>query len=296
MAIKRNKSRQRSTGHGGTGDWDKLTPLQEALLKEAAREITIASNGRSDTVRMDEVVTRKMMQMAANGGQHSIGNAIYQINMAQRLKQKKIDEEVELGWKYKAHQQRLLDGAIRQGSDLDTVLPHPDDIVVEEGAGFEVLGPSDRAELSAAKRDCERRDAAILQAALEERLGTLPSQAGRKPSADPPDQAALVLANILNNALPRRFQKSNLQMTMDLMRYQGLPKRELLKRAHQNWAALGQAKPRGWRLPPAEALVSSLQRVLPAMMALYPEVKASKLSAEAITVRLQRMIGPTENG
>jgi len=296
MAIKRNKSRQRGSRHDGADDWDKLTPLQEALLKEAAREITIASNGRTDTVRMDEVVTRKMMQMAANGGQHSISNAIYQINMAQRLRQKKADEEVAFGHQFKTHQRHLLDGARKRGQDFDTVLPHPDDIVVEEGVGYALIGPIDETELRRVKRDCHKRDAAILQAALEERLGPLSPEAGKEPSNHPANASALLVVQVLNDALPKRFRKTDLQIAMDLMRYEGVTKRELLKRSHQQWAALGKPKPRGWRFPPVETVISTLQRVLPAMITLYPEVKSGKLSVEAIAIKLQRMIASAPIG
>jgi hypothetical protein len=291
MAIKRNKSRQRGGRHEGAGDWDKLTPMQEALLKEAAREITISSNGRSDTVRMDEVVTRKMMQMAANGGQHSISNAIYQINMAQRLRQKKADEDVAFGHQFKTHQQHLLDAARKCDQDLDTVLPHPDDIVVEEGLGYTLIGPIDETELRRVKRDCDRRDAAILQAALEKRLGPLTPGIGQELSNHPADASALLVAQVLNNALPKRFQKTDLQIALDLMQYKGVTKRELLKRSHQQWAALGKPKPRGSRFPSVETVISTLQRVLPAMSTLYPEVKSGKLSVEAIAIKLQRMSG-----
>jgi hypothetical protein len=291
MAGRKNKGR-RGGGDDGNDSWDKLTPLQEALLKEAAREVTISGHGRSDTVRMDEVVTRKMMQMAANGGQHSISNAIYQINMAQRLKQKKVDEDVAFGHKFKAHQQHLLDVARTRGQDFDTVLPHPDDIIVEEGVGYEFIGPVDETELRRVKRECDRRDAGILQAALEERLGPLTPAPGEVPSSHPAEASALLVVQVLNDALPKRFQKSNLQIAMELMRYEGVTKRELLKRTHQHWAALGQPKPRGWRLPPVETVTLTLQRVLPAMIALYPEAKSGKLSVEAIAIKLQRTIGP----
>ncbi|MBD8649459.1 hypothetical protein IFT66_00025 [Rhizobium sp. CFBP 13726] len=291
MAIKRNRSRKRDGRHDGADDWDKLTSLQEALLREAAREITIASNGRTDTVRMDEVVTRKMMQMAANGGQHSISNAIYQINMAQRLRQKKADEDVAFGHQFKTHQQHLLDAARKRGQDLATVLPHPDDIIVEEGVGYALIGPIDETELRRVKRDCERRDAAILQAALEKRLGPLAPGISQEPSNHPADASALLVVQVLNDALPKRFRKTDLQIAMDLMQYNGVTKRELLKRSHQQWAALGKPKPRGWRLPPVETVISTLQRVLPAMIALYPEVKSGKLSVEAIAIKLQRMSG-----
>lgn len=296
MAIKRNKSRQRGGRHDGAGDWDKLTPMQEALLKEAAREITIASNGRTDTVRMDEVVTRKMMQMAANGGQHSISNAIYQINMAQRLRQKKADEDVAFGHHFKTHQQHLLDAARKRGQDLATVLPHPDDIVVEEGVGYALIGPIDEGELRRVKRDCAMRDAAIMQAALEGRLGPLPPELATRSSDHPVHASALLLVQILNNTLPKRFRKTDLQIAMDLMQYAGVTKRELLKRSHQQWAALGQSKQRGWRLPPVETLMSAVERVLPAMIAVYPEVRAGKLSREAVAVKLERMIGSAPMG
>ncbi|WJH39049.1 DUF5681 domain-containing protein [Aliirhizobium terrae] len=208
MVTRKGRSSRRGGGDSGigdgNGDWRKLTPLQRALLKEAAREISITSNDGSQTMRMDEVVTRKMMQMAANGGQHAISNAIYQINMAQRLNQQKIDEEVALGHNIKARQRHLLKEAIKHGRDPDSVL---------------------------------------------------------------------------------------LQITIELMRYRGITKRELLKLAHKRWAALGQSKPRGWRLPPIEAVRSTLDRVLPAMAALYPDVKNGKLSVEAIATKLERMIG-----
>ena len=80
------------------------------------------------------------------------------------------------------------------------------------------------------------------------------------------------------------------------MQYAGVTKRELLKRSHQQWAALGQSKPRGWLLPPVETLMSAVERVLPAMIAVYPEVRAGKLSREAVAIKLQRMIGSAPKG
>lgn len=291
MAIRKGKSSGRGGGDGGIGDWGKLTPLQQALLKEAAREISIVSNGGEQTVRMDEVVTRKMMQMAANGGQHSISNAIYQINMAQRLNQQRIDEEVALGHNIKARQQHLLNEAVKHGRDPNSVLPHPDDIHVEEGVGYALKGPIDETELRKVRRDCEMRDAAILQAALEDRLGPLASAHGKETLKQPADASALLVVHLLNCALPNRFQKSELQITMELMRYRGVTKRELLTLTHKKWATLGQPKPRGWRLPPLETALSTLDRILPAMGALYPDVKNERLSTEAIAFKLKRMIG-----
>ncbi|MDO9415540.1 hypothetical protein [Pararhizobium sp.] len=291
MVTRRGNGRGRGTRDRIDGR-ERLTPLEEAFLKEAGRKVDIVLNGRSESVRMDELVTRKMMQMAVNGGQHSISNAVHQINMAQQLHQQKIDERVAFGHKFKTLQQDLLRDALKRGLDVDSVLPHPDDIAVEEGVGYQITGPIDQAELRAVKRDCAKRDAAILQAALEERIGALPCVPGKPPSKHPASASALLVMHILNNALPKRFQKTDMQIVMELMQYRGVSKRELLKRTHRAWASLGSPKPRGWRLPPVESVVSTLDRVVPAMVTLYPDVKRDNLSVETIAIRLQRMIGP----
>ena len=70
MARNRNGSRFPNAGDTGAMDQEKLTPLQEALLIEAGREITIVSNGQTQTLSMEEVLIRKLAQSAAAGGQH----------------------------------------------------------------------------------------------------------------------------------------------------------------------------------------------------------------------------------
>lgn len=297
MAPKRGKGRGRGTSDGGNDGREKLTPLQEVLLKEAAREVTIVSDGLSQKVRMDEVVTRKLMQMAAKGGQHSISNAVYQINVAQRLNQQNIDDKVAFGHKYKAYQRHLLETALKHGADIDSALPHPDDIVVEEGIGYKVIGPIDDIELQAVRKDCDTRDAAILQAALEERLGP----AGDGDQEGSPEESwnasPLLMVSIFNDNLPMRFQKSDIQIAMELMRYHAVSKRELLKRAHRKWTSLGRPKPRGWRMPPIQTVVAALERMMPVMMTVYPEVESGRLtSVPAIAARLQTVLNQQEAG
>lgn len=297
MPTSRNKSRRRDGSNGSSDGFDMLTPMYEALLKEASREVSIRSDGLSQSVRMDELLVRKMMQMAVNGGQHSISNATYHINQAQRIRQQKVAGKVQFARTFKAQQQRLLDEAIKHGRHVDTVLPHPVDIIIDDDVGYEIIGPVDEVELKAVRLDCDKRDAAILQAALEERLGALPVNPGGEPSKHPANASAILVFQAINNALPERFQKTDMQIVMELMRYQCLSKRELLKRSHRAWASVNRPKPRGWRLPVFETLLAMLEQVVPAMIAIYPDVKSGKLSSvEAIAVKLQRMIGPSPVG
>ncbi|MDH4414775.1 MAG: hypothetical protein QE484_15795 [Rhizobium sp.] len=297
MSIRRKSLRRRGGGEGSRDGADQLTSLQEILLKEAARPVNIVAEGRSQTISMEEVLIRKLLQVAANGGQHAISNAIYLINDAQRLEQLRVAEEVELGLTFKGRQQQRLAEVMARRGDPNTVLPHPNDIVVEVSVGYKIIGPFDETELKRVLRDCEWRDAAILQAALEERLG--PPTAGEPADASrhPADATSLFMMQVLNRALPKRFQKTDVQIMWELSRYQGISKRELLKLAHRKWRSLGRPKPRGWRTPRFEHVLWWLENVLPAIKAVYPEVRGGKLvDVEAIAVRLQRMIGSGGSG
>lgn len=285
MAVRRNKGRMRS----GNKDRTELTTLQESLLQEAAREVTVAIDGRSQAINLSQVLSRKLLQMAANGSVHAMSNAINELNVAQQLHQRKVEEDVDLGRRLKEHQHHLLATARATGADLDAVLPHPDDIIIEEGVGFEIVGPFDASELEAVKRDCGKRDAAILQAALESRLGPTGRTFEGDQANESPDAGALLMVHILNDALPKRFQKSDVQIALELMRHQGTPKLELLKLAYRKWASVGRPKPRGWRLPPLQNVLRQLDRGLPILMAICQEIKSGKLPSErAIIMRLQQ--------
>lgn len=97
------------------------------------------------------------------------------------------------------------------------------------------------------------------------------------------------MVHILNDALPKRFQKSDVQIALELMRHQGTPKRELLKLAYRKWASVGRPRPRGWRLPPLQVLVRQLDGGVPILMAICQEIKSGTLPSErAIIMRLQR--------
>jgi hypothetical protein len=245
MAVKRNKSRKATPKVTPPG----LTPLQKILLDEAGRKVTITSEGRQQEVSIEQVVTRKLLQVAASGSVHALSNAVNEIILAQRIMQQEIEKDIEFARRVKAHQKVLLDKARKEGLDLNTVLPHPDDIEIIPGVGYKVHGPWDEAELKIVLGNCARRDLYILQAALEERLlgPEVDLETHKDGSTD--EGSALLLAQFLNQGLPERFAKSNLQITLDMFKLKRLTKRELLKSARAAWASFGHPKPRGWVTP-----------------------------------------------
>ncbi|MEP3430459.1 MAG: hypothetical protein ABJN98_17365 [Roseibium sp.] len=97
MAVKRNKSR----GSSANTEPTLLTPMQLSLLKDADRKVTIVSEGQQQEVNIYELVSRKLLQMAAGGSIHALSNALNEINTAQQLQQRQIEGDVEFGQKYK---------------------------------------------------------------------------------------------------------------------------------------------------------------------------------------------------
>jgi hypothetical protein len=90
MAVKRNKSRKATPKVTLPG----LTPLQKILLDEAGRKVTITSEGRQQEVSIEQVVTRKLLQVAASGSVHALSNAVNEIILAQRIMQQEIEADV----------------------------------------------------------------------------------------------------------------------------------------------------------------------------------------------------------
>jgi hypothetical protein len=289
MAIKRNKSRQSAAG----GERAALTPLQNALLEEAGRKVTVVSDGLQQKISIDHVVSRKLLQMAANGSVHALSNAVSEINAAQRLQQQQVDGDVAFGGRFKEHQKRLLDQALKNGEDIETILPHPDDIQIIEGQGYRITGPADEAGLRTVKVHCARRDVLILQAALEERIGAVSPEPEGVPTGEPfAGATALVLTHIMNSGLPDRFIKSDTDLTKDLMRHSRMTKRELLKETHRAWASIQRPKPRGWVLPPYKIVRERVGQCASVCASLADNATDGKLTSEReIAAEIMKVFG-----
>lgn len=276
MAVKRKKSRRPAS----SAERPALTPLQQALLDEADRKVTIVSEGEQHEVSIHQVVSRKLLQMAANGSVHALSNAVNEINRAQQLQQRQIEEDVELGQKYKDLQQQLLDHALAKGEDPDEVLPHPDDIKVLPGKGYRITGPSDGTELKTVRECCALRDVLILQSVLEERCAEPVVVASIANCEDPFAGAlAMVLAHVINNSQPERYRKSDAILADDCRRHGRLTKRELLKETHRSWGAIGQPKPRGWMLPPYQQALAQIERYLTVCADIFKLAQDGKLKS-----------------
>ncbi len=271
---------------------NRLTPLQRTLLEEVDREISIVSEGRRQDTTVGTVVLRKMLQTAAGGSPHALGQAMRSIIAAQQLQSREVEERIKTGHRLKQHQAELLAKTISEGGKIEDVLPHPDDIVITEGEGYRIIGPCCQEELAIIKRSCAYRDILLLQVALEDRILPVKEQtSGAGAEEQGPGQSALILAHFFNMGLPERYRQSQIDMGCRLRRYERLDKRELLKQARQAWRWLGYDHPRGWTMRPWKEMRGMFEAVLNETLTLAPLFNASKPPSEQqIQAHVRRLL------
>ncbi|MEM5474278.1 DUF5681 domain-containing protein [Hoeflea sp. AS60] len=269
-----------------------LTRFQKSLLKEANRTITLRSDGHAQEATLEEAVIRKLFQVATNGSPHALGHVLRNINDAQALNQALIRDEVAEGKRIKQQLQQRLEQAVHKGAHPIWVVPHPDDIVIDEDKGWSLKGPVDVDELKSIRRRVTMRDILLMQSVLDERLSEAPLlEDADAPAEETAGSTSQVFANLLNNNLPERFQLSATGMVLEIMRYQRLNKRQLLKTTRLAWAAIGQPKPRGATLPPWCKAGPRIERTMRVINDVLDQMKAGTLSSERdIAERLSEML------
>ncbi|MDP2119544.1 MAG: hypothetical protein Q8K28_06540 [Hoeflea sp.] len=287
-------ARRTDDHHAGSNKAEKrdLTRFQKSLLKEANRTITLRSDGHAQEATLEEAVIRKLFQVATSGSPHALGHVLRNINDAQMLNQALIREEVAKGKQIKQWLQQRLDRAVREGADPVWVIPHPDDIVIDEDEGWSVRGPVDVDELKSIRHQVTMRDILLLQSVLDERLSDAPRlEESDGPAVETAGSTSQVFANLLNNNLPKRFQLSAAGVVLEIMRFQRLTKRELLKTTHLAWAAIGQPKPRGATLPPWSEAGPRIERTMRVINDALGQLKPGTLISERdIVERLSEML------
>ena len=284
-------SRNRPAGPN-KDDNRELTRFQKSMLKEANRKITLRSDGHAEEATLSEAVIRRLFQVATNGSPHALGHVLRNLNDAQALKQALIREKMAEGERIKQRMQQRLDQAVLEGADPVWVVPHPDDILINEEEGWTMTGPVDVDELKPIRRRVTMRDVFLLQSVLDERLSDAP-QLGESdvPVEETAGSTSQVLASLLNDNLPQRFKLTVTGFLFETMRYQRLTKRQLLKTTRLAWAAIGQPLPRGATLPPwceAGPRMECLMRVINDVLG---QMRAGTLTSERdIAERLSEML------
>ena len=227
---------------------DPMTEHDKLVLKIAEEKVTARSGSSTVELSRLEALLRKEVETAVGGSPHAQWHAIKRIEGALLRRREAVESETLLWRSYCARKRRAIDSG-----DLDprSVFPHPDDIVFHEDRKPTFEGPMTPGELVEVEQSCRRRDAYIVQHALENALD------GRRGDPALPKGSAGFIALTLNHCLPRRFRLNDNAFLDKLDAVRNLPKRDLLKQARAAWQAAGEEVPRGKRLP-SPAITSAL--------------------------------------
>jgi hypothetical protein len=222
--------------------------VHAATLRESKRLVSIRENGKTSQVTMADAIVQAQLASAAKGHPIAQRDALARIERAQYEEARALAKSHEFWERYRDDGWAAIARAKRDGTPMPNPLPHPDDIVIEPGQRVRFEGPCNAEEAAQYAQTCELRDALVMQYALDERL-----------DGDGPTTGALLALDVLNRILPERMRLSDAALTYQLLRYEGMAKRELLTRVYRAWRALGANLPRGRRFPPLERVKQRLE-------------------------------------
>lgn len=161
-----------------------------------------------------------------------------------------------------------MDALQKEGKNTDSVLPHPDDIVLDQTKGCRFIGPFDEVELAQVMNRIGLMDTCMMQAELESRMGIYENEF---------DSGAFFLMEVFNRTLPVRFRRDTVAIFMARWKYERLTKRELLKMCRAAWRKhLGKEVPRGFTLPSMPFLAEALKYLFAQARFVEDETKAGR--------------------
>lgn len=227
-------------------------PMDRAILESMGRKVRIREGDTVSEVSTPDAVMRALVASALKGTPYSLRTAINLMQEVERRQAMAVRSEVEWARAYKAKVAEAIEAAHAAGKPSPAVLPHPDDIIIDESVGYRIVGPVDEEEQAKLEETLRLRDVLLMQSVLDERFGKLAEAAADRPTG------SLLLAMALNETVPQRFRLTDMQMIDRVWRQERLSKRELLKQIYGEWRRLGINLPRGFVFPSLERVQAML--------------------------------------
>lgn len=223
-------------------------PLLRAVHERAEKPVRMREGNTVSEVSAREALIQSVLATALKGNARSQGLALDLIRNADIQRAKDRAERQVFAKAFKELKTAELERAIEAGEDTRLILPHPDDIIIDDDYGYHIAGPCDESELRKLEETIRYRDALIMQDVLDNRLADRLLNAAPAASSEAQQSGALLVAVALNTALPVRYRLDDAMIIHRLGRYGGINLRQLLKETYQAWRAAGIKVKRGARL------------------------------------------------
>lgn len=227
---------------------------RDRFLSVTERSVTIREGDNLQKVPLVEAIMRAESVAALKGNTHAQRNFLEREARYRKDLSAEIREEHDLWRKYAATYEEKISALLKAGHSIPEGLPHPDDLVFEDGCHVMIRGGDP---LEAARdRDLRirLRDAYMLQAEKDRRYFC----SSATPPNDGPIFISEILAERLNSSLPKRLQLDDFQLVLRMDRARSLKKRDLEQRLRRVWADLGFPNARNFVTPPVNSLLVTL--------------------------------------
>lgn len=209
-----------------------MDEARKHILKLMRTTTSVRINGGAPQfLTNSEVLTTKMFEAALKGGINAIRLVYHEQRIAAAEEKAEIEEKRAAWTLYRREQERACLQSKEAGRDPNLVVPHPDDIIIDNSGG-RITGPFDEAELQTILWTVALRNHLYLQQALED-------------YRERPSDSPMLLAQFLNANLPRRFTLTNFDELMVRSSATKHTRRRLLKLTHEGWRKLGIPLTRG---------------------------------------------------
>lgn len=223
-----------------------MDKFDKSVVRHMRSMIMTRQNGKTKSVPIRDALLAKQAELAFKGSPYAMRHILALDQRATERQAMERQTKREALARVKHLQERRVASALASGKDIDQILPHPDDILIDTDDP-RIIGPCDIAELAACRKVAKLRDLLYLQQGLEDRLR---NTANGKPQDVAMPTSPLFLACFANQSLPKRFQLSPADEVEALLRASTMfTKRQLLLLCHRGWAELGIPLQRGAQLP-----------------------------------------------
>ena len=219
-------------------------PMLSAVLLVANKTVPVRDGGQMTEMSMLEAVVAATAACAVKGNARSQATFIGLAQKAHDAKALEQRRSTEFWTEYKRTWSAQIAEAKKRGEAIPSVLPHPDDIIIDHAKGPRFLGPFDEEEEAKINETIRLRDTLIMQDEWDHRSTV---RLSGEPLTEP--GSAGLMSIVLDGGVPPRLQLSETQRALKMMKYESMPKRELLKRLFSAWRRLGSPRPRGYVSP-----------------------------------------------
>jgi len=229
-----------------------LTDFDKCVEAVASQQVPITKNGQAKVMTAMEAVLQKQFMTAIAGSPHAQNQFLRNVQHAEQAKREVMEKDIEDWTRIKWHQQKLYEAHQEQYGCDPEVYPHPDDIVISYENGVSIDGPMDKEAARKVQNTIAMIDAWLYQRALDW------ARKGRGEAHEVSPGDPLIMANVLNQCLPKRLRRSDNEMIGLMMKLERRPIRMLLKETYAAWKAAGCPRRRGEYAPPPEKMMAVL--------------------------------------